>query len=322
MFYLTKQESILIKGILTILIVIGHNHILVPHQSDLMLYLYTFHVICFFILPWMYNNKKELTFNNIGNLIYRNWIPYIIFFIFSLLVFSFLEGKLPNIRGSILAFVTGNQKLLKENVGFIFLWFLPTFCSFSILKLISDNNKLIMNILILVSIVIFLLPPYLTQYVSNIYLPFGVFYAIKYFLYGFIVAKLLKWRVWTKYIGAIVFIISSYLYWTDNINRFIILFMPICAFMFILSIIPILKMKWLSKVGNYSLPIYTTHVYIYNVFELLLPNSEPIFGFINLFITLILAYIISNYIYKIECIRKIIFPTYCYNSNRSTTRIS
>ena len=140
-YYISKDNSAAIKGILTILIIIGHNHIVAPQTSPLMAYLYTFHVVCFFILPWLYDNKKELTTKTIGNIIYRNWIPYIIFFVFSLGVFTVLEGKHPDMSGLLSAFIIGSQKLLKQNVGVLFLWFLPTFCTFSILKTTSDNNK-------------------------------------------------------------------------------------------------------------------------------------------------------------------------------------
>lgn len=305
MFNISKQDSASIKGFLTILIVIGHNHIVAPKNSPLMAYLYTFHVVCFFILPWLYDNKKELTTKNIGNIIYRNWIPYIIFFVFSLGVFTVLEGKHPDMSGLLSAFIIGSQKLLKENVGVLFLWFLPTFCTFSILKTTSDNNKWIKYLFIILSLMTFFLSWVEAEWMRN-HLPFGIFTATKFFVYGILTTSLLQWREWTKYIGAATFIVLSYLYFHNHIGYGIML-MPITGFMFILSILPILKMKWLRAIGNYSLPIYLTHVFIYNALELVIPHTK-IWGLISLILTIGIAYLVSVTIYKMERVRKLIFP--------------
>lgn len=302
---ISKQDSASIKGLLTILIVIGHNHIVAPQNSLLMSYLYTFHVICFFILPWLYNNKKELTTKNIGDIIYRNWIPYIIFFIFSFVVFSFLEGKHPELWNILFAFITGSQKLLKENVGVLFLWFLPTFCTFSLLKIISDNKKWVRISLIVLSLITFCLSWLQAEWMRN-HLVFGIFTAVQYFVYGILVKRLIHWKEWTKYIGTVVFIILSYLYWNKHIGYGIML-MPITGFMLILTILPILRMKWLRAIGNYSLPIYLTHVYIYNALELIIPKTM-VWGLLALILTIAIAYFLSIIIYKIELIRKLIFP--------------
>ncbi|WP_304311276.1 acyltransferase family protein [Phocaeicola plebeius] len=305
MFNISKQDSAAIKGFLTILIAIGHNHIVAPQNSPLMAYLYTFHVTCFFILPWLYNNKKELTTKNIGNIIYRNWIPYIIFFVFSLGVFTVLRGKNPGIAELFSAFIIGSQKLLKENVGVLFLWFLPTFCTFSILKTISDNKKHLKYLLIILSLITFCFSWKEAEWMKN-HLPFGFFVAIRVFVYGILVLEILRWKEWTKYIGATAFILLSYLYWKSHIGYGII-FMPITGFMLILSILPILRMRWLRSIGNYSLPIYLTHVFIYNALELIIPHTI-MWGWLALILTIIIAYLISASIYRIEFIRKLIFP--------------
>ena len=53
--YLTRDESNIIKGILILLIVLGHNHFLMDGEYvRLQIQLYKFHVIEFFILPFFY----------------------------------------------------------------------------------------------------------------------------------------------------------------------------------------------------------------------------------------------------------------------------
>lgn len=56
---LDKNISNTLKGILIILIVIGHNSILTKNIDGLFSYLYSFHVMLFFILPWFYKKQPS-----------------------------------------------------------------------------------------------------------------------------------------------------------------------------------------------------------------------------------------------------------------------
>ena len=51
--YIDRNQSETIKGILILLIVFGHNHVLCPNTEigGMMDYLYLFHIAGFFILP-------------------------------------------------------------------------------------------------------------------------------------------------------------------------------------------------------------------------------------------------------------------------------
>ena len=59
--YIDRNQSETIKGILILLIVFGHNHVLCPNTEigGMMDYLYLFHIAGFFILPFFY--KTNLT---------------------------------------------------------------------------------------------------------------------------------------------------------------------------------------------------------------------------------------------------------------------
>lgn len=307
MYNISRQDSSIIKGLLTILIVIGHNHIVAPQGSSLMLYLYTFHVMCFFILPWLYDKKKDLTLENIGTTILRAWIPYVFFFVLSLIVFMVIVRKQPDVGGIAAAFVTGSQALLKENVGFFFLWFLPTFCTFSLLKLVGDKWDGLKCFITILSICTFIFPWRETEWMKN-NLPFGMYVAFRYYIYGFIVFYLLKWQEWIKYVGGVVFLIFTWMYWNDIISWYNIVLMPVVGFMFVLSVAPIFRRQtWLQEIGKYSLPIYLLHVYVYNVIERVVPHTM-IWGFVVLVLTLVLSYFISYVIYKMPRLKNIIFP--------------
>ena len=60
-----KKDSLAIKGLVILLIILGHNKLIsCEHLPFLFGYLYTFHVGVFFILPTFYDIKK------------RNWVKY------------------------------------------------------------------------------------------------------------------------------------------------------------------------------------------------------------------------------------------------------
>ena len=64
--YLTRDESNIIKGILILLIVLGHNHFLMDGEYvRLQIQLYKFHVIEFFILPFFYKMKADTSWEHL-----------------------------------------------------------------------------------------------------------------------------------------------------------------------------------------------------------------------------------------------------------------
>ena len=74
---LSRDESYTIKGILITLIVLGHMKPLIPWPSPVFTWLYSFHVACFFVLPFFY--KKGSVDNlkkHILKLAVRTGIPY------------------------------------------------------------------------------------------------------------------------------------------------------------------------------------------------------------------------------------------------------
>ena len=126
---LSRQESNTLKGLFIFLIILGHNHILCPTNGIIMQYLYRFHVIAFFIIPFFYTNYQgKLNINNIRDYFVRNYIPYILFFSFSFLVFH-LAIKKDGLDISVFlkGIVFASQPVIKQTTGFYFLWFLPAF---------------------------------------------------------------------------------------------------------------------------------------------------------------------------------------------------
>lgn len=79
--YISRDHSIWIKGILTILIVLGHNMVFtIPLQKQgMMSFLYMFHIQGFFILPFLYGiNDRSYTKERLKNTIIRFFWPYLL----------------------------------------------------------------------------------------------------------------------------------------------------------------------------------------------------------------------------------------------------
>ncbi len=124
---ISNNQSNIIKGVLILLIVLGHNAFLTKNIDGLFGYLYSFHVFGFFILPWFYNskpaNKKSLTRRFVKLFSY-----YTLFFLLQYFIFNFLfTNNGVEIKQFIVSFIHGGHFMLEKAVGFQYLWFLPTF---------------------------------------------------------------------------------------------------------------------------------------------------------------------------------------------------
>ena len=180
---ISREASTAIKGLLMLLIILGHTEMLTPNyasgeRSFLYYWLYSFHVFIFFIFPFIYGNKKRAFVN--GRRIdtdksYMGWqlvdnqnvindtkhnviklgVPYFVFFLFSALVFVVAGKGEFNVGGMLYAFFFGNEPLIDKYAGFNYLWFLPAMLALLFLKSILYNSTLIVKrIIIVISVVL------------------------------------------------------------------------------------------------------------------------------------------------------------------------
>lgn len=289
------------------MVVLGHNHVLAPSESPLFSYLYSFHLMCFFILPWFYFRKcKSCDQSYIYSILRRNYIPYSIFFLICLALFIMKERTFNiNWIQTAKGYLIGSPLNLRLSIGFIFLWFLPAFASFSILKVICNTSTTLKCVLLTASFCAILLPWDIQEWLKN-NLPFGLFFAIKFLCLGWITMKCLNYVPFAQYIGGIAFVILSVLYFIDVKNGLIIEFLPIIAFLTILSLRRVSCNIVLRSIGKYSLCIYLVHMFISTFLDKVLPPTI-FYGIMAYCITLISSYLISLFIYHTK-LHKIIFP--------------
>lgn len=307
---LSRQESNTLKGLFILLIIVGHNHILCPVNGLGMSYLYRFHVIAFFILPFLYlNYQGKLNVNNIRDYFVRNYIPYLLFFIISFFLFHLgFKKEGLDITVFFKGLLSGSQPVLKETTGFYFLWFLPAFFAVTLVRMVFDNvHWLVKVLIILFSVFLHLFLSWSAREELFYSIPFALTQGFYYFAFGVIAFYFLSYIPYIRYVGAFVFLLMSIAFFMGHEINIPFLF-PIGFVMFSLSVLKWLTtVPYLDKLGQYSLPIYLIHVYLYNGLERLFPYTIT-FGIINLILTVMLSYFLSTFMLNTSCIRKLMFP--------------
>lgn len=283
---LSKNESTFIKGILIILVVIGHNGILMGKAPGLEVvpfnrYLYTFHVYSFLILPFLYN-IPFFSIERIKKNFIRLYKPYTFAFIL-LAIFFYISNHTLSFDKCIIAYIFGSEKLLRNSIGASFVWFIPSMFSLLILRdyFFHTSQKIIwITLLSFLFYCVFYIGSFFSVYDTAKYFPFGLLPAISLVSIGFLARliccymnnnkrKLFFFLLLGMFITYIFFIIDN-----SNINvsykkiyngSIMTLFM----FVFIVAVAKIFSerkyVNIIKYLGKHSLEIYITHVFIYNI---------------------------------------------------------
>lgn len=306
--YLDRRMSNAIKGILIILIVFGHNHVLCPNtvSNGLMDYLYNFHIAGFFILPFFYDHQTKPTFRAIEKIIIRNWIPYTWICILCFICFGLLKHHFEFSIETVVAFFQGTQTPIKQHFGFVFPWFLPTYCSMSILLLFAANNKHISWILLILFFVISCLP-YDIFYLLKNSVPLGLMLAIYYFGTGKLSFMLNKWSKYSKWLALCMFVVSSILYIKQISVFYLNVTFPISFFLSLLLVVPYINYRFLRLLGENSLGIYLLHMFLVNITFIFLPHTI-LMGMIGFLISLFVPLFINIIITNITKLRMLLYP--------------
>lgn len=307
-YYIERNLSETIKGVLIVLIVIGHNHVLCPNTEvgGMMDYLYMFHITGFFILPFFYQTTMVFSKKHIGDLIVRNWIPYVWICLLCWLCFSSFTKNFHFGLDTICSILMGTQTHLSASVGFVFPWFLPTYCTFSILLCLARKYNRVMFVMTLLSIWIGMWS-WGTFYNFKNSIPLGIGLAFAYFGPGVISFQVRK--IWSKsYLIAIPsFILLSISYWNHLDFVYLYKLFPICFFLLILELSKFLNTKFLRLLGRNSLGIYLFHMFFVNIVYRLFPHNT-IWGIVGFVVSLIIPLLITILIYRLEFVRKLFFP--------------
>lgn len=288
------------KGLLILLIILGHNSILSQCIPDVDFYLRSFRTPLFLILPWFYIAATPPTWSKIAKRSGKIWFWYLAFFVVQVLFYNLLFDTTFSLGETLKAFFLGGHTLLKGVTGYMYLWFMPAFFFSMLIRdiyTIANKPSRIAMIIASIGIVAFFAFHSYTNYIAIIQ---GIFFAAL----GIVASQLtLPTKNSHRALVVLLFVVCSVLMFIDATKGFVHPFMPFVAFFAIWSIIEWLKkyMNWLQSLGKLSMFIYLTHPLIFQFLLRVVPNnySQVTYGIIILLLTTLISIIVSWCMQKI-----------------------
>lgn len=308
--WMDRDLSSTMKGILILLIVFAHNHFLISSKDIAYNWFYSFHVSSFFILPFFYENHKKLNLSTVRDLLIKSYVPYVIFAALCFVVYHvFLVRDDYTILLYFKGILMGNPFYLKQNVGFIFIWFLAVYACVSLMLLIYRNSKQSIQYLwIIITIGIFL---FIGKGAYSLFYrecPMGIALSFYYFGAGICTYLLLKYLKYIDTIALVLFVIFSVVYFMIMRNEYISKILMITGFLSVYRIAKELKkMRILIFIGKNSFYIYMFHIFVYNACYLFCPKSE-LYGWLFFVISLPICLILGFVLQKMSKLHDLIFP--------------
>ncbi len=339
----TRSESDALKGVFILFVVVAHNAYLVPTASALQHYFYQFHFFTFFILPFLYPSRR-LSAKRANDYIFRYYVPYFWFYAATYIAYHVVKDKPSDFLLFIAPFFSGEISRLKAATGFHFLWFLPAFAAFTLLKDISFQVYQWVKILffmlgLLVHFAVFAGGP--DYYTLRSAVPLAIVQAFYFYPIAFITVWLLRYvphfrllpahapvcKVYCCLLSAFLFVWLSLDFFSDGkaessnyIEEIRNMFLPVFFFIFFYFSRGVWsRSKLVKALGKFSLQIYLLHVFVYNILLIFAPelstNTNFALGLILFLLTLIISYIIAYYVNNTLLIRKIVFPRELFKLN-------
>jgi fucose 4-O-acetylase-like acetyltransferase len=276
---LESGEINVLKGLLIFLIVVGHNKVFTSLTGSFE-YLYSFHVVCFFILSALLNEDK-INDKKVITKAVTYWYPYTVFFFFLTLASYFTKNSAFLDNGGswadfMYSYISADIGKLRPYTGFVYIWFLPALTFFYLLMALSNSIGLIYRALFLVCLLSISFAMEVIGGGQRVSLPFAfqivIFVVpISLFIKYVLIARMIN-PYWTIVaFGVLAFLSNDYYQGGVNIPSSIL---PLGSFtiylkylLFICSVYLLLhqlakalkKSKLLSYVGLYSLEIYLVH---------------------------------------------------------------
>ena len=293
--YVSRNNSAWIKGVLTILIILGHDMVFTIPLNDfgVMSYLYSFHIQGFFILPFLYGIKEEkYTSRSAINTITRFYWPYIMLVTIFMAGYGCFSGFSNFNRDNVLKLYllcSGNS--IRQMCGIQIFWFLPAMMSLVLLKELFYRSGTAVKIPLLVLSIFYIGASIYSNASYEIngiwrhtisFIPFGGGYALQMLAQGVVlrwIVEKIEYRQWYKkslIISIICFLVGTALYFKyvaftigkSDLNMVFAVLqntMPIIFIIMILSALQYIKISScnvLLKIGEKSLYIYLISPFI------------------------------------------------------------
>ena len=308
---LSREDSITIKGILIILIVLGHMKPLIPWPSPMFSWLYSFHVACFFILPFFYESPPVINIRQqILKMVVRTGIPFFFTFLLCILSHLIIEKRAEEICNISFALMTGSVEYLDRYANAGFLWFLQSYFSMSVFIVLADKYKYLRYAILLIGLYLWCINIGLMHYYER-HCILGIPVALKYYFAGYICRNLFcKFNIlqWISIVLFTLFTVLKLSDYTAIIPTKISFFALMGAFVILLKISPFVKNPIFTLFGKHSLTVYLLHLFVYTLLLMLSPIQGFWGGLILFIATLSISLMLSLLIGHIQWLRKLYTP--------------
>ena len=337
-FSISIEESTAIKGLLIILIIMGHAQPLIQIPNVIRRFVYDFHVQCFFILPLLYP-VKQLTKERVKNYFARLMVPfYLLFVVFffgkhaPLVLNSAFpdEGLINFIQKGGKGIITGGYFPLAESIGVRYLWFLPVMFSFSIVRDYYNANatKTGRCILMLIGAVSYfvlwvcLYTPFCAGVKETVmdYSPFSIWQAIGALFMGVMTIRIIgltsKGFITNFLLPIVFFSFFCFYAFTPNTSPLIVILkaiIPCLAFMMVYNHRNMLSQsKILRMFGKHSFEIYIVQtpicIAMYTIIPKIISIEPAIIRTVLFFLVLATSYFIALLLLRVKIVKRFLFP--------------
>ncbi len=323
------------KGFLILCVILGHIRVLTDHVPQVFVVVNNFHVICFLLLPFLYD-VRSFDKNSLNIWAGRYFVPFILFATVYGVISHIVFGGEAFFITWIKAVFIGTSIYIDGLTGMQSLWFLPTLMALvAILGLIKG-----LNIPILILAIAAMLDHLLVGMLSErtlLNIPFGIaqisylfilglalrrlFELIdikniqKYaplFLLGWVLAQLIATFYTETRVGFAMMRFQS----IENIGALLLHdVLILCIMCFLLTNVWLKKSRILCYLGKYSLQVYLLHHFIYGALYTLLIKSGVIFDESNsvfygmvLFVVVIVCCVVIIEVLKRTKLMPVLFP--------------
>lgn len=298
---LDYSDSYSIKGLLILIIVLGHNKYLME-EGMAFKYLYSFHVYGFYFLPFLYNFKVV----NLSVMVRKNAIRLLVPYTLVFCLLAILNRSVFDIN-MMVCYFSGSQVLLREVLhSGGFLWFLPTMFSLLCLRhiyyTVSYSKRLM---LVAVSLLCWFCYAFGYFGIVQIYAPMSIFIAFAMLLPGIFVREISN-KESLPVLSMFFFLLTiavAIVFPVDEGKTYKILKWIICPILinsFLISSCSVYKkITFLSEFGKYSFGIYVIHLFLYNIIykygEPMLPlKNNYVIGILSFISVLLMSYMLCK----------------------------
>jgi hypothetical protein len=303
---LTADESNAVKGLLILLIILGHNKFLMK-DGYCIRFLYSFHVYSFYFLPFLYDYHPESWRQFFKKNLRRLYVPYSFFF-FILLMVRLVQAQNLNAGKIITAFLTGTQSNLHGAFQYgSFLWFIPTFFSLLLFKkCYYTYPKLRIPLLIGSAITWY---SFAFAFFLNVRAnaPFSSFLGLAMLLPGVLCRQIVS-KVKLEKLSFLFFflvIVILIIYPPNDFYEYFFCNRFLCPFI-VFSLLVKLRSVYsgnnlIREFGQNSFRIYLIHIFIYNGFYSIMSHSPFLFqGYFGELILFVVAAFLSLWIGRLK----------------------